>query len=1027
MTSDESPLDVFGRRLVHLYRELATAGSSDRFSIEERISETKTRIIELGGDPQTYLRADDNHPQDGSQEPSKIRVAPTHLPHTGEYLVGREGERCVLDEAWEDPKTRVVQIVAPGGVGKTQLVKKWREDLLDRDEHGAERVFDWSFYSQGTQQQASADDFLDMALRWFGEQRPEDFKDPWAKGERLTELVRQQRTLLILDGLEPLQHPPGPMEGELADPSLQALLRGLGESNPGLCVVTTRESVPDLAQMREPRRRTIDLTTLGDDDGTELLKLYGVTGSDDELRQASREYGGHALALILLGTFLRDWLEGDITRKGEATLLRGRGRDEVHARNVMAAYVAWFENEPSHKNLTEEDRQVNRAAVSILHLMGLFNRPADEGCLNALRAEPPIENLTDSLFAWDKRDELWKQAVLRLRKARLLADGGPVATAALDAHHLVREHFEEQLEKNDKSSSIEAHRRLYEHLKQSAPDLPDNLSDMMPLYHAVRHGCKAEAIQDSLDEVYFKRMHRSGEAFTTKKLGAFGAEVALMSNFFESRWDRPSSSLNASDRGFVLNVASIALRGIGRVRESEGPMRARVELAQEHGDWRNGAINASNLSQVLLTLGNVSSAVRQGEQGVELADRSEDEFQRLSKRTTLANALHSAGFGIPQRDGVVGGGDGPTSTCSDGRLSLRESSDSNATFAEQKATMAFREAEAMQMDHDPRYPLLYSVQGYQYCDLLLDRVSLGRFRVEENNSEDVTGEADDSEDSQRNDTRSDSDPSLEFTEARARLRELRIRAQHMVREHGNLSFLSNAVHHLALGQTWLLEAELFHSSQGTAPIDAARSISDLLVDAKTHLTKGVALLRKAGTQHHLPRGLLHRAVLWRVTLATGCAASSDSNDLGSASNHLSLAEKDLSEAEKIAERGSMLIYQIEAALERTRLYLTLGSVNSVPLCFKTPEDEDENTQTPSSWLAMAREKLEETKTLIKKTEKPYEPHEPTPEIWEGTDKEWDPPSYVGFIPKGTIIGYHCRNPEIAWLESQLQAQDESVQ
>mgnify|MGYP005738945157 CR=1 FL=1 len=37
----------------------------------------------------------------------------------------------------------------------------------------------------------------------------------------------------------------------------------------------------------------------------------------------------------------------------------------------------------------------------------------------------------------------------------------------------------------------EAHRRLYEHLKQSAPQRPDNLNDMMPLYHAVAHGCKA--------------------------------------------------------------------------------------------------------------------------------------------------------------------------------------------------------------------------------------------------------------------------------------------------------------------------------------------------------------------------------------------------------------------------------------------------------------------------------------------------------------------------------------------------------
>ena len=48
-----------------------------------------------------------------------------------------------------------MQIVAPGGVGKTQLTKKWREKLLDRDDHGAVRVYDWSFYSQGSREQVA--------------------------------------------------------------------------------------------------------------------------------------------------------------------------------------------------------------------------------------------------------------------------------------------------------------------------------------------------------------------------------------------------------------------------------------------------------------------------------------------------------------------------------------------------------------------------------------------------------------------------------------------------------------------------------------------------------------------------------------------------------------------------------------------------------------------------------------------------------------------------------------------------------
>ena len=50
-----------------------------------------------------------------------------------------------------------------------------------------------------------------------------------------------------MEGLEPLQNPPGPQEGRLRDPSLQALLRELGAFNTGLCVITTRLAVADIA------------------------------------------------------------------------------------------------------------------------------------------------------------------------------------------------------------------------------------------------------------------------------------------------------------------------------------------------------------------------------------------------------------------------------------------------------------------------------------------------------------------------------------------------------------------------------------------------------------------------------------------------------------------------------------------------------------------------------------------------------------------------------------------------------------
>ena len=111
----------------------------------------------------------------------------------------------------------------------------------------AELVFGWSFYRQGSSGDTlSADEFLDAAFTWFGDPDPR-LGTAWEKGERLAKLVVRRRTLLILDGLEPLQNPPGPQEGRLREPSLQALLRELAAFNKGLCVITTRLPIADLA------------------------------------------------------------------------------------------------------------------------------------------------------------------------------------------------------------------------------------------------------------------------------------------------------------------------------------------------------------------------------------------------------------------------------------------------------------------------------------------------------------------------------------------------------------------------------------------------------------------------------------------------------------------------------------------------------------------------------------------------------------------------------------------------------------
>ncbi len=669
-------------------------------------------------------------------DPAPDRAGPRidihRLPLGTRDFLGRAPELALLDAAWSAAPTQVVTLIAPGGVGKSALVKRWLGRLRADGWRGAERVFGWSFCSQGTgdDRQASDDLFLSEALAWF-QVAHDPAASPWDKGRLLADAVAARRTLLILDGCEPLQYPPGPLAGQLRTPGLKTLLTQLADAGqPGLTLVTSREALADLAEHTggpdDPQCPVLthDLGNLGVADGARLLHRLGCVcagaaaiGPDDaELCAASREVHGHALTLNLLGRYLAQVQGGDIRRRDTVGLMDAADAQGEHTARVLAAYETWF---------ARDGRTVELAA---LRLLGLFDRPADAGCLRALREAPPIAGLTEPLM--DLTQARWHLALSRLAECGLIERDGqdtdpstapvgwisaahppsgaasvdaaraspapgphdhharlihPTTTTPVDAHPLVREYPGRRLRETHPDAWREGHRRLYEHLKASAPQRPDGLAGLQPLYQAVAHGCLAGLQQEACDDVYCDRILRGtgdGGGYSLSKLGAFGADLGGVTCFFDEPWERVSAALTAPDRAWLLNQAAFSLRALGRLGEALEPMRAGLERYVKQEDWKNAARAAGNLSALGLTLSLVADAVPDAGRSVDYAERSGDAFQRMSKRTALADALHQQG--------------------------------------ERGAALeCLRGAETLQAADQPEYPLLYSLPGYRYCDLLL--------------------------------------------------------------------------------------------------------------------------------------------------------------------------------------------------------------------------------------------------------------------------------------------------------------------
>ncbi len=490
--------------------------------------------------PSTALRVETRKPP-ARLGPKKISVA--RLPITGSDVFGREEDIAFLDDAWANQDVNVVTIVAWAGVGKSTLVNHWLRRMATDHYRSAELIFGWSFYRQGSSgETSSADQFLDAALNWFGDPDPR-IGTAWEKGERLAKLVAHRRTLLVLDGLEPLQNPPGPQEGRVREPSLQALLRELAAFNTGLCVITTRTPVADIADHEGTSALRRDLEHLSSDAGAKLLRALGVNGHEAELRSASNEFNGHCFALTLLGSYLTDAYNGDIRCRSEVSdRLTHDVRQGGHARKIMESYQTWLGESPE---------------LAVLRMLGLFDRPADEKALGALLQSPAIPGLTESLT--DLRPAVWRTILAKLRRARLLAGEDPHSPGCLDTHPLVREYFGEQLRSQRTEAWKECNRRLYSHYQGFAPQLPDSLREMEPLFLAVICGCNAGLLRSALHEVYISRIQRGNDAFAANVLGARGALLSVLVHFFEDGcWGSPlktaveGQSLTAEDQLFVL-------------------------------------------------------------------------------------------------------------------------------------------------------------------------------------------------------------------------------------------------------------------------------------------------------------------------------------------------------------------------------------------------------------------------------------------------------------------------------------------
>ncbi|MEO0447090.1 MAG: TIR domain-containing protein, partial [Verrucomicrobiota bacterium] len=408
-----------------------------------------------------------------------IRPNTKGLPetYTGK-LYGRDTELAQLLTDLGEKNTHIVAYDAMGGTGKTALLYHFVQDLREKDWPNLDSVFIWSFYSQGSSEdkQTHAQDFFHAAYDHFHPDGRAGMPDVQRdQGLELAELIANQRTLLILDGLEPLQYAAGGNNqqthkyGGIKDQGVKALLSRLADiGDTGLTIVTTRIKIHELEDHRAFQSRPLD--QLPTEAAIDLLRDRGIeaktfppeTSTDlpetvrADFVQAIESLQHHALSLNLAAHLVANDYEGQI-RAFADVLPHLHDDSDIDANHrspfrVMRALEAGLyrvlhqrirPKEQDGKGMSAQKAIEDSPAanqLALLYFLGLFDRPA------ALDLLPVVYDASEDLreavhmLPEDKAEYLRQVKEEAKKRDQVLNDPNSSEDDRLAARH----HFETQ-------------------------------------------------------------------------------------------------------------------------------------------------------------------------------------------------------------------------------------------------------------------------------------------------------------------------------------------------------------------------------------------------------------------------------------------------------------------------------------------------------------------------------------------------------------------------------------------------------
>ena len=536
-----------------------------------------------------------------SVQPNRFNLQ--RAPHPPKVWSGRNELLQSLEQDWEAADHCITGLIGFAGEGKSSLARKWVDQVLQAGSHKLEGVFWWGFYENPNVEQ-----FFEALLLYL--ETTLDLSQLYTTRAKVAYLQNgfrsRHRYLLVLDGLEKLQHTQNDEYGLLTSVDLKNWLRDFAETAiSSFCLITSRLPLLDLIDCYTYNHREVG--SLSSAEGLELLQKLGVQSKEPnhaDLSHLVERWSGHALTLSLLGSYLPHG--GD----------KSRLPTDLSDSDIYQSPFDLVDRvlRPYDKMLSSNERL-------LVEGFSAFRLPVPLTALT-LDISPETKFLSDRSLFLDKATAL--EIANRLADLRLLRYDIHITRYII--HPLIKSYYLKLLNQ-DRDRAITLHRQIADYYLSTVEDIPElpNLDDFTPLIEAVHHLCQAGKYDEAF-EIFWVRIYQRDRAVLIHQFSAYNTILSLMQEFFlEGETDQEPQVSNLNDQTFILNTIGLCLMNLGKLEQVSPFYERSNQIAIQQENWNNVSIGYHSLANIYAYLGDLSDSAIAAESALTYARRAKNQ------------------------------------------------------------------------------------------------------------------------------------------------------------------------------------------------------------------------------------------------------------------------------------------------------------------------------------------------------------------------------------------------------------------